>query len=39
MGEWYTKHNMYYIGLGVYIWDQHMYREGTGAGSRVIGNN
>ncbi|KAG2220555.1 hypothetical protein INT45_004161 [Circinella minor] len=23
-------------GLGVYLWDQHLYREGTGAGSRVV---
>ncbi|CAO3664230.1 unnamed protein product [Umbelopsis ramanniana] len=34
-----TQLNRVGEGLGVYIWDQHMYREGTGAGSRVIGNN
>ncbi|KAI9498374.1 ferritin-like superfamily [Zychaea mexicana] len=23
-------------GLGVYLWDQHLYRDGTGAGSRTV---
>ncbi|KAJ2956382.1 hypothetical protein NQZ79_g7763 [Umbelopsis isabellina] len=34
-----TQLNRVGEGLGVYIWDQHMYREGTGAGSRVVGVN
>lgn len=25
-------------GLGVYLWDQQLYRDGTGAGSRATGN-
>jgi ferritin heavy chain len=34
-----TQLNRVGEGLGVYIWDQHLYREGTGAGSRVVGVN
>ncbi|GAB5586460.1 hypothetical protein Unana1_01360 [Umbelopsis nana] len=34
-----TQLNRVGDGLGVYIWDQQLYREGTGAGSRVVGNN
>lgn len=28
----------YSLGLGVYLWDQQLYRDGTGAGSRATGN-
>ncbi|KAG0168131.1 Stores iron in a soluble, non-toxic, readily available form [Apophysomyces sp. BC1034] len=34
-----TQLNRVGEGLGVYLWDQQLYREGTGAGSRVIGSN
>lgn len=25
------------LGLGLYLWDQQLYRDGTGAGSRAVG--
>lgn len=28
----------YSLGLGVYLWDQQLYKDGTGAGSRATGN-
>ncbi|CAO3612003.1 unnamed protein product [Cunninghamella blakesleeana] len=31
-----TQLNRVGEGLGVYLWDQQLYKEGTGAGSRVI---
>ncbi|KAF7728080.1 hypothetical protein EC973_006718 [Apophysomyces ossiformis] len=34
-----TQLNRVGEGLGVYLWDQQLYRDGTGAGSRVIGSN
>lgn len=33
-----TQLNRVGEGLGVYLWDQQLYRDGTGAGSRAIGN-
>ncbi|KAG1120008.1 hypothetical protein G6F42_012848 [Rhizopus arrhizus] len=32
-----TQLNRVGEGLGVYLWDQQLYREGTGAGSRATG--
>lgn len=32
-----TQLNRVGEGLGVYLWDQGLYREGTGAGSRATG--
>ncbi|KAG0747389.1 hypothetical protein G6F62_001464 [Rhizopus arrhizus] len=33
-----TQLNRVGEGLGVYLWDQQLYRDGTGAGSRATGN-
>ncbi|KAG1211166.1 hypothetical protein G6F68_001849 [Rhizopus microsporus] len=33
-----TQLNRVGEGLGLYLWDQQLYRDGTGAGSRAVGN-
>ncbi|KAI8069244.1 ferritin-like superfamily [Gongronella butleri] len=34
-----TQLNRVGEGLGVYLWDQQLYRDGTGAGSRVVSSS